>query len=176
MRHKKGNSAVNAAFFVQSNLTSHLLHLELSCQLGIVSLLLSKIRLTFVLRIPRRNQNLYTSEPFLKVLLLWGFISHSVSDLGFSFLLWLLKEQPLHPLSHLLPHDVDTVRIFPPCTTHTRAFPLQGSLFQLPSQQLPGGKPAVSEITEKRTAVSKGCQIMQEAAERDALRELSEVL
>lgn len=60
---------------------------------------------------------------------------------------------------------------------YNKGFSCSGvSLSQLPSQQLPGGKPAVSEITEKRTAVSKGCQIMQEAADRDALRELNEVL
>lgn len=77
----KENFAVSTAFFVLSNLTSHLLYLELSCQLGIVSLLWNEIKLTFLLLIPWRNQNLYTSEPFPKVLLFGGFISHSMPGL-----------------------------------------------------------------------------------------------
>ena len=48
----KENFAVSTAFFVLSNLTSHLLYLELSCQLGIVSLLWNEIKLTFLLLIP----------------------------------------------------------------------------------------------------------------------------
>lgn len=156
MRHKKGNFAVIEAFFVQSNLTSHLLYLELSCQLGIVSLLLSKIRPTFVLLIPRRNQNLYTSEPFLKALPSGSLISHSMLDLGIPFLIQLLSVQPLSSLSYLSPHDANTTRISSPCTAHTTsAFPSQWPLPQFPSQHLPGGMPAASEITERRTAVSK---------------------
>lgn len=120
MRHKKGNFAVTVAFFVHRNLTSHLLYLELSCQLGIVSLLLSKIRLTFVLLIPWRNQNCYTSEPFFKVLP--SYITFC-AKLGIS--ISYLASQCTAPASPLyLPaHDVDTIKIFSPCTTYkTKGF------------------------------------------------------
>lgn len=128
MRHKKGNFAVTKAAFVQSNLTSHLLYLELSCQEGIVSLSLSKIRLTFVLRIPWRNQNLTLLNPFSKYYHFWCLISHSMLGLRFPFLSWLLSVQPLCALFHLPPHDVDTIRIFSPCTAYPQRLFLLSSL------------------------------------------------
>lgn len=131
VRHKKGNFAVTVAFFVQRNLTSHLLYLELSCQLGIVSLLLSKIRLTFVLLIPWRNQNCYTSEPFLKVLPSY-FTFYARFGISISY----LAPQCTAPVppSYLPPHDVDTIKIFSPCTTYTtRAFFSSVAFPQLPT-------------------------------------------
>lgn len=131
MRHKKGNFAVTVAFFVQCNLTSHLLYLELSCQLGIVSLLLSKIRLTFVLLIPWRNQNCYTSEPFLKVLP--SYITFCARLGIFISYLALQCTAPASPL-YLPPHDVDTIKILSPCTTYkTRAFSSSVACLQLPT-------------------------------------------
>jgi len=110
----------------------------------------------FVLLIPQRNQNLYTSEPFLKVLPFGGFISHAMLDLGFPFLTRLLSVRPPFPSSHLPSHGVNTARICSLCTAHaTRAFPPQWPLPQLPSKHLPGGKPAASETTEGKTVVSK---------------------